>query len=562
MKTIYAYCAVLASMVREGEGEDPVLAAVKDLGETVGKRLDDVEGQIEAVKNDYRTDHEELVKQVRKDAKDGGTIDIERLTPAVEEIIERQKAFNVRNRLLSPAEERQLAVPDPWDPAFNLAMFKGETADPANLLDQDVKAMESGDRKNARKGFEAALSMKPTSDLHKRVGRMATNVMIADQIARGQHMLNRSLGDYKGIAGIYPGIAKAWAKYQKAFYEEMGAKAAGDLMDTTDMSNWVPTAVSSEIRELIMLELRVSALFETIPMPRSPFQLSVDLTDNEPIYMAETTALPASYFLDQNLEKFTPSNVTFTARKLRGRMMASGELDEDAVVAIMPRMREKIVKEQADGREICIIDGQRTADIDTGGGGLAATNCRKAVDGLRYIVNTTYSANYCDGATFDLDILLRELRSKLTNSGGIAEYGANPQDVKLLPSIAAYLKMLTLTDGTNMVVTTVDKFGPQATIHRGQLGAIGGQAIIPSRHIRQDLNASGIYDATTTTKTIVIAVNPKGFSLGDMREVTVEASRIPHLDVFELVSFQRFDFQDWFGANNKFAAIAYNITSA
>ena len=550
----------LHSIVRE---EDPVVAAIDKLSATVTTRLDAVEKKVETASQSWEKDHKDLTDQVRANAERGETLDEEKFVPLVEGIIAAQQADQVRNRVFNPGEEDKLLMPDPWDPMFDLKYFDGDIQDPTDLLASDIKAMEAGDRKNARKGMEAMIALKPQNELQKRVARMAVDVKIADAIARGNHLLNGV--PYDGLADEFPRIGKAWKSYQKQLYQqETGQKADSDLMDTTDMGNWVPTAISAEVRELIMLELRVAALFETITMPRSPFQISVDLTDNEPIYMAETTALPAAYFTDVDLEVFSPSFMLLTASKLRGRMMASGELDEDAVVAILPKMRQKIVKEQADGKEICIIDGQASNEIDTGGGGLAATDCRQAIDGLRYrcIHASEYNGNTCDGATFDIDILLRELRSKLTNAAGRAEYGMDPADVSLVPSIACYLKMLTLTDGTNMVVLTVDKMGPLATIHRGQLGSIGGQAIIPSRHFRQDLNAAGIYDAVTETKTGLLAINPKGFVIGEMRDVTVEASRIPHLDVFELVSFQRFDLQDWYGVSHKFAAYGINVTTA
>jgi len=53
------------------------------------------------------------------------------------------------------------------------------------------------------------------------------------------------------------------------------------------------------------------------------------------------------------------------------------------------------------------------------------------------------------------------------------------------------------------VVRTVDKYGQFATVLNGELGKIDGIPVIVSEKIRENLNASGVYDGTTTTKTLL-----------------------------------------------------------
>ena len=82
-------------------------------------------------------------------------------------------------------------------------------------------------------------------------------------------------------------------------------------------------------------------------------------------------------------------------------------------------------------------------------------------------------------------------------------------DMAFIVPISSYYALVTDTN-----VVTVDKFGPQATILNGQLGSLYGVPIIVSEHIRTDLNASGVYDAITTTKTCACAVNRNEWVMG------------------------------------------------
>jgi hypothetical protein len=65
-----------------------------------------------------------------------------------------------------------------------------------------------------------------------------------------------------------------------------------------------------------------------------------------------------------------------------------------------------------------------------------------------------------------------------------------------IASIASYYKMLGLTE-----VLTLQNYGPQATVLQGELGKFDSIPIIVSEYQRQDLNASGVYDGVTKTKT-------------------------------------------------------------
>jgi hypothetical protein len=74
-------------------------------------------------------------------------------------------------------------------------------------------------------------------------------------------------------------------------------------------------------------------------------------------------------------------------------------------------------------------------------------------------------------------------------------------------------------------VSTLEKYGPKATILTGEIAAFLGIPIITSEAVRENLNASGVYDGSTTTKGSVLLVNLPRFLTGRRREFTVESFR-------------------------------------
>ena len=84
----------------------------------------------------------------------------------------------------------------------------------------------------------------------------------------------------------------------------------------------------------------------------------------------------------------------------------------------------------------------------------------------------------------------------------------NPADLVLFLSQAAYYGLLTDSD-----VTTVDKYGENATIRSGELGKLWGIPLI----------VSDAFEATATTKAQGILVNPSNYLVGRFGFIAKEA---------------------------------------
>ena len=141
----------------------------------------------------------------------------------------------------------------------------------------------------------------------------------------------------------------------------------------------------------------------------------------------------------------------------------------------------------------------------------------------------------------------------------MGKFGVNPNDIAFIVGVSSYLALLT---DSNLL--TVDKLGPNATILNGQVGTLYGAPVIVSEWVRENLNASGVYDGITTTKTYALAVNRGEWAMGQRMALDVEVDDSIYRETYQrvLVGFMREDFQSITDtAANKDTSLGYNITS-
>lgn len=283
-------------------------------------------------------------------------------------------------------------------------------------------------------------------------------------------------------------------------YGNLGSSALRKALDTAtsgEGSEFVPTALSAQFIEAARLESKVAALFDDIPMPTNPYKIpyfagiGADSFYQKPEAISDSPAAsPAS----------TPAtgDQTLTAKSLIAIVPLSDELSEDSIVPIVPMLKAALVKGAAAAEDDVIINGDTTAthmDSDV----TDARDRRKIWNGLRDLCQ---SGNKADHGTFSTANVLALLKT-------MGKYAINPDDLAFIVGPTGYHLFRALSE-----VQTVDKYGANATLLKGEIGKLVGSPIIASEAIRQNLNASGVYDATTMTKTIWIAVNRKGFMRG------------------------------------------------
>lgn len=328
------------------------------------------------------------------------------------------------------------------------------------------------------------------------------------------------------ILGKRPQELKSWDSFTRRSGE---FKKALDTATAGEGSEWVPTGLSPDLFELVRLQLRVAALFPTIPMPTNPFDVPYQIGKFVTTKHSEQTADTGQTELSKISTSSITGKTTFTAVPHGGIVLVSTEATEDSLVPMIPFMRQEVIQGLADGREDFIVNGD-TAGTHEDSDITDSDDRRKIVLGLRALAHDNSYTR--DLSTFSLGNL-RLMRSDM------GKYGVAPGQLAWITGIAGYIKLLDLDE-----VVTLEKYGPNATVLAGELGRIDGIPIIVSEYVREVLDANGVYNAAGT-KTVLHLVRRDRFGIGErtrgevtmLRELYAASSQIGAL-VRERVDFQ------------------------
>jgi len=329
-----------------------------------------------------------------------------------------------------------------------------------------------------------------------------------------------------------PRTLKTWKKGERRFSKFIKA-----MSDTSGSGqDWIPTLFSSQLIDVFHLEQRVEALFDAIdPMPSDPFKIPIVSSEGSIKIIAESTSDSAS-----KITATTPgtSNITLETTKLGIRMVFSEELSEDSIIPIMPFLKRHLGKIMALGMEDAIINGDTsTTHMDTDV--TSATDPRKAWNGLRAI---SWDVNAA-GTTTALDVAGAQLAlvHVRTIRGYLGKYGADPSNLVYITSPTGALQVMSITE-----LVTLDKYGPNATILKGEVGRIDNVPVVISEKVRENLNGSGFYDSTSTDKTLLLCVFRPGFCVGTRRKMTLKTFTDIQTDQQILVGLMRKEFETYY----------------
>jgi HK97 family phage major capsid protein len=354
----------------------------------------------------------------------------------------------------------------------------------------------------------------------------------ADKILILSHLLNRKAQDLKSWAGF----TRKAGDFKKA----MDVATAGEGLE------WVPSELSPELQGLVRLQLKVAALFPNIQMPTNPYSVPVQLGRARSYKHSEQTADTGQTKLTKTTGAGLTGKTTFTAVPHAVELLVSDELTEDSVVPMMPWIQSEIVTALAEGREDAILNGDTNGtheDSDVTG----ADDRRKLFLGLRAL-------SHDNSYTQDMSTLSFE--NSLGMRGAMGKYGVSPANLAWVTGIAGYMKLLKV-DG----VVTLDKYGAGATILQGELAKFGGIPVIVSEFVREDLDTTGLYNASGTA-TALYLVYRNGFAIGEksrgevkiLRELYAESAQIA------LLTRERIDFEPVYPVStNKTLYLGVNV---
>jgi HK97 family phage major capsid protein len=340
----------------------------------------------------------------------------------------------------------------------------------------------------------------------------------------------------------YAQMYQDWGQTLKAAMDSTAAAAGDELVST------------QEARELWMdvnLETAVAALISRIDMPSNPFDI--------PLQLGDVNWYPGTENVATKSTNLATKKQTLTAYELVAEVPWSLTLDEDSVIAMMDEVRRSLVRNAAEVIDDVLLNADTTVTngINSDGATIAATDAGKGhwllgFDGLIHLPlvdNTAQSTNLAGAITeaaFNKNRLLA------------ARFGVRPSEAVYVMDLNTFIAAQTLTN-----IRTLDKFGPQATIFTGQLGAMEGIPIIVSEQMKLADTDGKVTDAGNGTNTgRLLLFNRSQWRVGFRRQLTIETTRdIQKRQNIMVVSF-RIALQEGSGTRStaKHTSLQYNIT--
>jgi hypothetical protein len=293
-------------------------------------------------------------------------------------------------------------------------------------------------------------------------------------------------------------------------------------------AEWIPTAIASQYISEYELSREIVGMLKQINMPTSPYEIPT---------AGKTVARRATENVTATDSSFTTGALQFSAKKYLEYYIFPEELREDSAADIVALGRAELTEAHLRGFETSLINGVQsgTAHIDSDTQVGAADLAEKQFHGLRYLAiqNTANGATVDFGNAVASDALLGQMRAAM------GKFGVDPSKLVWLPGSTAYLQMLKTQN-----VVTVDKLGPNATVLKGQLGSYDGIPIVQTGFMRNDLNATGVYDGVTVDRTGMLLVHRDRLYWGTRRPIrmAIRPSKSAD-DRIEMASYSRVDFK-------------------
>jgi len=232
---------------------------------------------------------------------------------------------------------------------------------------------------------------------------------------------------------------------------------------------FVPTGMAAELWENAYLQSKVvNALGPAIPMPSDPFDFPVGWGS---ITWRKGAAGEASDAQDPATAKST-----MTATEQIAEVNWEYDLEEDAIIAVMPSLRSELARSGAEQMDAFALNADATSastgniNLDDDTPATDAYYLSKGQDGIRHYYLVDRTGQSADISTTLTDALWRAGVARM------GKYGASPGNVVAITNAKTYL--ISLMSLTN--VRTVDKYGPLATILSGELGRMDGIPLIVS----------------------------------------------------------------------------------
>ena len=295
--------------------------------------------------------------------------------------------------------------------------------------------------------------------------------------------------------------------------------------------------VSTNIERDIQNELVLAPLFREIPMNSANMIIPILPDSGYAEFASAQTASgssPHGNLAERGDSYGAPfggvdlTERTLSTKKLISQSYLGNETEEDAILPILPLIRESMVRSHARAIENAILAGD---DADGAFGTSGAS-----FEGLLHLARNDSDYTQSDTAFASDKIVATDLLELRKNMG---KYGVNPSEVVYIVSQRSYYELLEDAEfqDANLV-------GDMATKLSGEIGQVFGSRVLLCDE----------FATPAVSKFAAVAVNPRNYVMPRLRGVTVESDYEVANQRRVLVASQRLGFIDLIdGATSKWA---------
>ena len=325
--------------------------------------------------------------------------------------------------------------------------------------------------------------------------------------------------------------------YAKGVMEKVNAHS-GVAVSSADFEQVVSTNIERDIQN----ELVLAPLFREIPMtsatqiiPIMPDSGYAEFTSNQ----AASGSSPHGN-LSQRGDAYNPGSAggidlterSLSTKKLISQTFLGNETEEDAIMPILPLLRESMVRSHARAIENAILLG------DDGDGAFGTSGA--SFEGLCHLAANDSNTTQPSGTFAATDAVTAADLLGLRKSMG--KYGVNPSEVVYIVSQDVYYDLL-----SDAEFQDVNLVGDMATKLNGEIGQVFGSRVLICDE----------FAAKAHSKFNAVAVYPRNYVMPRLRGVTIESDYEVANQRRVLVASQRIGFLDLIDGADSVQALKY-----
>ena len=359
---------------------------------------------------------------------------------------------------------------------------------------------------------------------------------------------DRNTGDWKSDKSMYQDVEDAYILGLVSGKGFQGTKFGAGVVEKVNAHSGIAVSSANFEQEVminverdIQLQLVLAPLFREIAL-RSATQIIPILPDAG---YAEITGNQVASGSNPNgsLEArgatygspfggVALTDVTLSTVKMISQSYLGQETEEDAILPILPLIREQIIRSHARGVENAMLLGNFTDGVYTSG----------AFNGLVKIASTS-SRNIQSATAFASELLTgAQLLSARKNMG---KYGVNPDDVIYIVSMSEYYNLL-----KDSAFADWNQVQNSAIKMTGEVGKIYGSRVIVCDE----------FAAPAVSKHYAVAVNTRNFLVPRLRGMRMESQYLVANQSTVVTATQRIGFTELISGATAVTSLQYKAT--